>query len=121
MANLLSHGVLIPVLNKREFREGLEELWNLSDHLSNMADTGFDIEGNIMRPLYQTFEHIIRLMEVVYKDTVDKWIEYFVYECQFGESPGEIKVTTDNIEIVYTLDSIDSFIDYFEKEVCEAV
>lgn len=109
------------MFDREGLKERLHDLEIFDEHLSYMSHIGFDIEGKLMRPLFKSFENMMDLIAETYKDNEDNWIDYFVYENEFGLKANTVVVGKDfpdeGASITYTLDSVESFIDFFEKEV----
>ena len=94
--------------NQEFLKEHLYKLRTFSDHISHMNDIGMDLEGPLMKPLFETLEFTTKLLECLYEDN-NQWIQYFMYECDFGRDSKEVSIDENK----FLLDSIDTFVSFY--------
>lgn len=81
---------------KAQFIKIMEELISLKqdeEYLSK-AFTKFEPQMNRIS-FYRQEELIVKLLKL-YLDDKEDWISYFIYECDCGKNPMEVKVTKNN-------------------------
>jgi hypothetical protein len=77
------------ILDKmRESNRQMEKLYD--DFEWDIRNTKIDLTG-IM----------IMVLEELFNDHENKWIDYFLYECNFGDNPLTVKLSMDSPSVVF--------------------
>lgn len=75
------------------------------------ASIGLNPEGNLAQLLFFMFNKEVEYLKIIfnkYKEDID----WFVYECEFGEREKVIEIDT----IEYSIKSVDDFVNYLEQK-----
>ena len=94
-------------------KDRIEDIQKISDEFE--AVTGpmeLTPESPILDSFYSVMEMSIELLSEAVGDK-DGWIEYFVYDCEFGKNPLEVTIGEEKI----SLDSVDKLIYILGKQV----
>ncbi len=83
----------------------IQEQYEKYNEMANYI--GLFPESEMSKPLYTLMENYVELLSDVYDDNLE-WIDYFIWECDWGKRPGEVNiygedVTLDSIEMLYYL------------------
>jgi hypothetical protein len=102
-------------MQQKEFKNLLEKYKALSDKLSELHDLGFDFyEGKfeLMSDIEKMFDITI---ESHYNEKGTDWINWFIYENDYGEKDMEAKDENDN-PICYDIKSLHEYIEKYHKK-----
>lgn len=84
---------------KEEFIKIMEELISLKQDENYLSEAFTRFEPQMNRiSFYRQEELIVKLLKLYLKDTND-WISYFIYECDCGKKPMEVKTKTKTFKL----------------------
>lgn len=93
-------------------QEEITNLKSFSEHIDTLISLGFDLEGKVIKPLCSYLDNWLEIAGKYYFGEDSEDLQYFAYELIFGEKRGEVEVDGRN----YVIDSVESFMDYYNKE-----
>jgi len=101
---MIEKGLILPELEKDLF-----VLHNFNDEMGGFI-TYIGIDSVAAQTLLSLYDLYIKSFVWKYGETIQDWMEYFIYECDFGKTPMEVI----NHEKKWLFDSIESFVNYIK-------
>ena len=110
------------LLNRQEFKECMEFIKERKDmeHTLNKIFTK-EFENSIFYPYSRYETKYIKLLQKIMDDNEDNSIiEYFIYECDFGnthfENPNIIDKTNNKEWYINSIDALYDYLEYYQKK-----
>ena len=104
------------MLSKKEFVKAIGDIKRNDEFLDKINDLFLEYGSDTAIYSLGLIDTVIDLLETVFKDKVDHWISYWIYECDFGETYKEGDVTEENGTIIH-LGNAEELYDFLIKNM----
>lgn len=109
------------MISKELFVESVKYVEDF-DQLMRNAEDVLGISVDFDGPMYEGIEQVIKLLHVTMEDE-DDWLEYFMYECDFGRSweDGDVEIGGEPIAGIHDAAALYDFMLQYYSEMPESV
>lgn len=109
------------MISKELFVESVKYVENFDQLMCNAEDVlgiTIDFDG----PMYEGMDRVIELLHATMGDE-DEWLEYFMYECDFGRSweDGDVEIGGEPIAGIHDAAALYDFMLQYYSEMPESI